>query len=145
MHRVRVCVCSVMSDCDPCRLPGSSVLSKEYWTGVPFPPPRDLPHPGIEHASLASPAPAGGFFTTEPPKKHWESAKEAKYSRKLGRRSGNIVKEVRQTFLKKVTFSLKTWRKQESLPRALAGGIASQAAGTDMVLWSVPACSRGID
>ena len=30
---------------------------------LPFPPPGHLPDPGIE---LASPAVAGGFFTTEP-------------------------------------------------------------------------------
>ena len=33
---------------------------------MPFPPPGDLHDPGIEPASLASPALAGGFFTTEP-------------------------------------------------------------------------------
>ena len=27
---------------------------QEYWSGVPFPPPGDLPDPGIELASLAS-------------------------------------------------------------------------------------------
>jgi len=32
---------------------------------LPFPPPEDLPNPGIEPASLADPALAGGFFTTE--------------------------------------------------------------------------------
>ena len=31
-----------------------------------FPPPRDLPDPGIEHTSLSSAALAGGFFTTAP-------------------------------------------------------------------------------
>ena len=31
---------------------------------MPFPFPGDLPDPGIEHASLKSPALAGGFFTT---------------------------------------------------------------------------------
>ena len=37
---------------------------QEYWSGQSFPPPGDLPDPGIEHAS---PALAGGFFfTTEP-------------------------------------------------------------------------------
>ena len=36
---------------------------QEYWSGLPFPPPGDLPDPGIEPAS---PALAGGFFTTEP-------------------------------------------------------------------------------
>ena len=41
----------------------------KYWSGLPFPPPGDLPNPGIEPASPASPALAGGFFTTEPPVK----------------------------------------------------------------------------
>ena len=40
--------------------------SQEYWTGLPFPPPGDLPDPGIEPAS---PAFAGRFFTTELPGK----------------------------------------------------------------------------
>ena len=40
---------------------------QEYWSGLPFPSPGDLPDPGIEPTSLASPALAGGFFTTEPP------------------------------------------------------------------------------
>ena len=37
---------------------------QEYWSGLPFPSPGDLPDPGIE---LESPALAGRFFTTEPP------------------------------------------------------------------------------
>ena len=37
---------------------------QEYWSGFPFPPPGDLPNPGIEPASLSSPALASGFFTT---------------------------------------------------------------------------------
>ena len=36
---------------------------QEYWSGLPGPPPGDLPHPGIKPASLASPALGGGFFT----------------------------------------------------------------------------------
>ena len=39
---------------------------QEYWSGLPFPPPGDLPDPGIEPTSSASLALAGGFFTTEP-------------------------------------------------------------------------------
>ena len=35
----------------------------EYWSRLPFPPPVDLPDPGIERLSLVSPALAGGFFT----------------------------------------------------------------------------------
>ena len=42
---------------------------QEYWNGLPFPPPEDLPNPGIEPTSLAPPALAGGFFTTTPPGK----------------------------------------------------------------------------
>ena len=37
---------------------------QEYWGGVPFPTPRDLPNSGIEPESLVSPASAGGFFTS---------------------------------------------------------------------------------
>ena len=42
---------------------------QEYFSGLPCPPPGDLPDPGIEPASVASPALAGRFFTTEPPGK----------------------------------------------------------------------------
>ena len=35
---------------------------QEYWSGLPCSPPRDLPNPGIEPLSVASPAWAGGFF-----------------------------------------------------------------------------------
>ena len=35
---------------------------QEYWRGLPFPPPGDLPDPGME--SFTSPALAGRFFTT---------------------------------------------------------------------------------
>ena len=37
---------------------------QEYWMGLPFSPPWNLPDPGIESVSLAF---AGEFFTTEPP------------------------------------------------------------------------------
>ena len=37
---------------------------QEYWRGLLCHPPGDLPDPGIELESLASPALAGGFFTT---------------------------------------------------------------------------------
>ena len=59
------CVCSVAQlcltvwdsmDCSP---PGFSVhgfFRQEYWSGFPFPPPGDLPDPGIKPTSLVSPA-----------------------------------------------------------------------------------------
>ena len=50
--------------------PLSMGLSRqEYWSGLPFPPPGDLPDPGIKPRSPKSPTLAGGFFTTEPPGK----------------------------------------------------------------------------
>ena len=39
---------------------------QEYWSGLPFLSPGDLPDPGIEPMSLAF---AGRFFVTEPPMK----------------------------------------------------------------------------
>ena len=47
--------------------PLSMQFSKhEYWSGLPFPPPGDLPHPEMEPTSAAL---AGRFFTTVPPGK----------------------------------------------------------------------------
>ena len=42
---------------------------QEYWSALPFSTPGDLPDPGVEPMSLASPAFSGGFFTTVPPGK----------------------------------------------------------------------------
>ena len=42
---------------------------QEYWNGLPFPPPGNLPDPGIKPTSPASPVFSGRFFTTEP----WEA------------------------------------------------------------------------
>ena len=47
-----------------CKPPGSSVhriFRQEYWSGLPFPPPGDLPNTGIEPESLVS---TGRLFTT---------------------------------------------------------------------------------
>ena len=42
---------------------------KEYWSGLPFPTPGDLPDSGIKPESPESLVLASGFFTTEPPAK----------------------------------------------------------------------------
>ena len=48
-----------------CQAPLSMEFSKqEYRNELPLPAPGDLPDPGIEPTSLASPALAGGFFTS---------------------------------------------------------------------------------
>ena len=42
---------------------------QEHCSGLLFPPPRDLPNPGIQPGSPASPRLASGFFTVKPPLK----------------------------------------------------------------------------
>ena len=50
-----------------CQVPLSiEVFRQEYKSGLPFPPPGDLPNPGSKPVSSAL---AGRFFTTEPPEK----------------------------------------------------------------------------
>ena len=71
IHMSLLFSCSVMSN--SFMIPKESVAHQdplwigfsmqEYWSGLPCPPPGD-PDPGIDPASLMSPALAGGFFTT---------------------------------------------------------------------------------
>ena len=62
-------LCLTLGDPMDCGPPGSLSMGfprQEYWSGLPFPPPGDLPDPGIKPKSPASPVLAGRFFTTEP-------------------------------------------------------------------------------
>ena len=64
--------------CDPMdrQAPLSMGFSRqEYWSGVPFPTPGDLPDPRIKHTFSASPELTGRFFTTEPPRKPFRRVK----------------------------------------------------------------------
>ena len=75
-RRVHACVLSRFSHVWLCatlwtiarQAPLSMGFSRqEYWSGLPCPPPGDLPDPGIEPvSSLLSPALAVSFFTTSP-------------------------------------------------------------------------------
>ena len=57
----------VMAWTAACQAPLSMEFSRqEYWSGLPFPSPGDLPDPRIKPASSSL---AGGSFTTEPPGK----------------------------------------------------------------------------
>ena len=63
------CMCSVISNsATPWTVPRQAPLMEfsrqEYWSRLPYLLPGDLPDPGIETVSLASPALAGRFFTT---------------------------------------------------------------------------------
>ena len=65
-------LCPTLGDPMDCSLPVFSIhgiLQAKLLGQLPFPPPGDLPDPGIEPMCLASPALAGGFFTTAPPGK----------------------------------------------------------------------------
>ena len=73
------CYCSVTKSCltllqphwlEPThQAPLSMGFSRqEYWSGLPFLSPGDLPEPGIKPVY---PELAGGFFTTEPPGRVW--------------------------------------------------------------------------
>ena len=56
-----------------CSLPGSSVhgiFQQEYWSGLPFPFPGDLPNPGVEPGSSALQV---DTLPSEPPGKPWTS------------------------------------------------------------------------
>ena len=64
--------CLPLCDAMDCGPRGSSVhgsLQARIWSGLPFPPPGDLPNPGIELASPVSPALQAGFFIAETPRK----------------------------------------------------------------------------
>ena len=43
--------------------PSIGFSRQEYWSGLPCPPPGDLPDPGIKPASVVSPALAGASAT----------------------------------------------------------------------------------
>ena len=62
---------SCLTLCDPmdCSLRGPLSMGfsrQEYWSGLPFPTPGDLPDPGIEPGCLAL---HEDFLLTEPPRK----------------------------------------------------------------------------
>ena len=74
----RVCVCVSAQVCSSCLFPIPRTVAcqaplsmgfprQEYWNGLIFPSPGDLPDPGIQPESPTSLALAGRFFTTEPP------------------------------------------------------------------------------
>ena len=50
---------------------------QEYWSGLPFPTPEDVPNPEIEPES---PTLVGRFFTTTPPGKSAEHGNRDKYN-----------------------------------------------------------------
>ena len=70
-------------------LPDSSV--HEILQGLLFPPPGDLSNPGIKPTSIVPRALAGGFFTTSPPGKSFQS-----YSYLIGKKTEALRTEASQ-------------------------------------------------
>ena len=70
MHAQSLQLCLTLCDPMDCSPPGSSVCvgfsRQEYWSGLPFPSPGDLPNSGIEPAS---PVLQVEYLSTEPPEK----------------------------------------------------------------------------
>ena len=67
MHAKSLQLCLTLCDPIDCSPPSCSVHGisrQEYWSGLPCPPPGDLPDPEIEPVTLTSPALVGRFFTT---------------------------------------------------------------------------------
>ena len=72
MHANSLQWCLIL--CDPIDYSPQIRLSmgfsrQEYWSGLPFSPPGNLPNPRIEPKCLGSPALSGRLFTTEAPVK----------------------------------------------------------------------------
>jgi len=79
---------------------------QEYWSGLPFPPPGDLPNPGIEPRS---PAWAGRFFTADPPGKPRIGVAEGEKKKRKGKENDHKLKrdkaktkEKRHTFVTQI-------------------------------------------
>ena len=73
---------------------------QEYWSGLPFPSPWDLPDPGIQPMSLKSPALTGGFFATSAT---WEAPWNTVYASILNRHpwySVNYLYKIQPVFLR---------------------------------------------
>ena len=61
--QLRPTLCDPM-DCSPLGSSVHEIFWQEYWSGLSFPPPGDLPGPAFKPASLKTPALARKFFTT---------------------------------------------------------------------------------
>ena len=60
--KVKSAGCSVVSDFLRPHVLSMEFSGQEYWSRLPFPPPGDLPDPGIELTSPEAPALQADFF-----------------------------------------------------------------------------------
>ena len=69
LYLVRACTLILSNSAPACAIAHQAPLSikfsrQEYWSGLPFHSPGDLPDSGIETMSFVSAALAGRFFTS---------------------------------------------------------------------------------
>ena len=91
----------------------------EYWSGLPCPSPRDLPHPGIEPTSLTAPALACRFFTIsatwEAQQKRWTTCK-TRQKLKMPSTSSSVdpTQVKKDQTLRQVKRNYPNWRKEKT-------------------------------
>ena len=68
--------------------PSMGFSRQEYWSGLPFPSPEDLPDPGIERRSPAFQADA---LTSEPPELHWSMSNDEYIWRPSAKRGKKLL------------------------------------------------------
>ena len=78
---------------------------QEYWSGLPCPPPEDLPNPGIQLMAPVSPALTDGFFTTSTT---WEAGMTALHNIGLIKKFISFLRKLLQN-LNKLFVQLNTW------------------------------------
>ena len=76
---------------------------QEYWSGLSFPSPGDLPNPGIEPTSTVSPALQAGSLPVEPPGKPHMALKCTKRISVFNYITSSIVQKYRLTSSKKAS------------------------------------------
>ena len=86
-HCLHVRACCMLS---PLGSAVHGIPRQEYWSGLPFPPPEDLPNLGITCTSLMPPALVRRFFITELPEKPFFSEKNLLRSRYVAVLFGHI-------------------------------------------------------
>ena len=94
---------------------------QEYWNGLPFRNPGDLPDPGVKPASFVSPALAGGFFTTSAT---WAAPFNVNLTGKGSGIKGNLM-HLQHTYRKEIS--------KTSLAVQRLRPCASKAGGMDLI------------
>ena len=77
-------------NCSPLAPLSMEFSRPEYWSGLPFPPPGDLPDPGIRPGFPVSPVLGGKFFTTSGT---WKSPKTNSNSQNNSNQIGSLLIE----------------------------------------------------